>query len=386
MSILQSLLGIRLVLKIGKDRPKPVPYDVIMALSNIRVEDNAVQRDLFQMTFTAGKRQAKDYGLLRTGLFQPRNRVAIALQIGAKVEPLISGVITNFELNPSNDAGMTSFTVTGEGIDLMFDLEEKNARYSQQDDTSILQTIVNTYAKYGLNLDISDEANGLEQPDDNHLIPRQYATDLEFIQQLAARNGFVFYSDPLPNGDVRFYWGPEVRKGPRQPPLTMNMGSSASANVTSLNFTHNTRTPVTASGKRLQAENDNTKREPISPTSDSEYKVDALAANEPFTDGVVLMREIAKYDTQRAGVRAKELMIARFNTITANGEVDTVRYGHIMRAGGVIGVRGAGALYNGDYYISKVTHSIQIGKYTQNFTLQREGLGAKSDRVRQSGQ
>src|SRR5690242_1440726 len=129
MSMLQSLLGIRLVLKIGKGqgRPKPVPYDVIMALTNIEVTDNAVQRDLFQMTFTAGKRQAKDYGLFRTGLFEPRNRVAIALQIGAKVEALISGVITNFELNPSNNAGMTSFTVTGEGIDMMLDLEEKNA-------------------------------------------------------------------------------------------------------------------------------------------------------------------------------------------------------------------------------------------------------------------
>jgi phage protein D len=380
MSMLQSLLGVRLVLKMGKDRPKPVPYDVIMALSNIEVTNNAEERDLFQITFKAGKRQAKEYGILRTGLFEPRTRIAIALQIGAKVEPLISGVITYFQLNPTNEIGMTSFTVTGEGLDLLFDLVEKNAKFDQQDDTSILQTIMKTYAKYGLNLDISDKANNLEQPDDNHVIPRQYATDLEFIQQLAGRNGFVFYSDPLPNGDVRMYWGPEVRKGTRQPPLTMNMASAT--NVTSLNFTQDTRTPVTAQGDRLQIDSKNKGDEAITPPSS--YDVDSLAANPSFTDRVVLMREIAKYDTQRAGERSKELMKARFNTVTGNGEVDTVRYGHIIRAGSIIGVRGAGDLYNGDYYVSKVTHSIQIGKYTQSFTLQREGLGATSDRLLQS--
>ncbi len=74
----------------------------------------------------------------------------------------------------------------------------------------------------------------------------------------------------------------------------------------------------------------------------------------------------------------------RVKTVSASGEVDTVRYGHIMKAGGVIGVRGAGALYNGDYYVSQVTHSIQTGKYTQRFTLKREGLGATSDKVRQT--
>ncbi len=378
--MLQSLLGIRLVLKMGKGRnPKPVPYDVIMALTNIGVTDNAVERDTFQMTFTAGKSQAKEYGLLRTGLFEPGTRVAIALQIGAKVEPLISGVVRHFQLNPSNDIGMTSFTVTGDGIDVMLDLKEKNVPYSQQSDTTSLQTIIKDYANYGLVLDISDEAKKLEQPSDNELIPRQYSTDLQYIQQMAKRNGFVFYSDPLPNGDVRVYWGPEVRSGPRQPPLSMNMGSLT--NVTNLNFTQDTRTPFTTSGSRLQVDGKQESDEDISPPT--QFDVSDLAASEtPSADQIVLMREIAKYTTSRANTRANELMKAKFNAVTATGEVDTVRYGGIMRAGGVIGVRGAGALYNGDYYVTEVTHSIERGKYTQSFTLHREGLGATSDRLR----
>jgi len=377
--MLENLQGIRLILKMGKGRPKPVPYNVIIALTNIEVTDNAVTRDQFQMTFTAGKKQARDYGLLRADLFQPNNRVAIALQIGARVEPLISGVVKHFQLNPSNEIGMSTFTVTGEALDLILDMKERNAAYHQQTDTSILQTIINDYASKGIDLNISNKANNLEQPDDNHLVPRQYATDLEYIQQMAERNGFVFYSDPLPNGDARMYWGPEIRSGPRQPPLTMNMASAT--NVTQLNFVQDTRTPFTTQGSALQEGSRQKSDDDISPPT--QFDVDDLAASEtPSTDRIVLMREIAKYTQSRAESRARELMKAKFNAVTANGEVDTVRYGYIMRAGGVIGVRGAGALYNGDYYISMVKHVIERGKYIQSFTLQREGLGATSDRLR----
>lgn len=381
--MLKNLLGIRLALKMGKpgSEPKLVSQEVITALTKVEVTDNAVERDVFQMTFTLGKRQPRDYGLLRTGLFQPRTRVAIVLQIGAQVEPLISGVIAHFQLNPSNDAGMSSFTVTGDGIDMMLDLEERNASYERHSDTMIVQQLIAKYAKFGLILDVSDKAQNLNQPDGNRLIPRQYTTDQEHIQQMAERNGFVFYADPLPTGNVKMYWGPENRKGSTQPALTMNMGTAT--NVTSLNFTHDSRVPVTAQGGRLQNDSKQKSDESIAPPAD--FDVDNLAAVKTFVDRVVLMRDIAKYTSDRAKQRSTELMKARFGAVSANGEVDTVRYGHILRAGQLVDVRGAGALYNGDYYVSKVTHSIEHSKstqrYTQSFELKRESLGARKDKV-----
>lgn len=376
--MLRSLLGIRLILKMGKDRPKAVPYDVIMALSSIEITDNAVERDTFQMTFTAGKKQARDFGILRSGLFEPKTRVAVALQIGATTEPLMSGIVTHFQLNPSNNVGMSTFTVTGEGIDLALDMKEKNAQFEQQSDTTILRQIIDDYAQYGLQLDVAGVAENLEQPDNNRLIPRQYATDLQYIQQMAGRNGYVFYSDPLLNGDVRVYWGPEVRRGPRQPALSMNMGPLT--NVTRLDFTQDTRTPFTTQGSRLQSDDDQTSNEDIPPPTS--FDVDDLAASEtPAADRTVLMRDIAKFTTSYADRRANELMKAKFNAVSVSGEVDTVRYGSIMKAGGLIGLRGAGALYNGDYYVSQVVHSLQTGQYVQRFTLKREGLGATSSKV-----
>ncbi len=371
----ESLLGIRLSLKMGKQRPVPVPYEVITALNNVEVTDNAKGRDGFQLTFTLGKQRAKDYSLMQSGLFNPKTRVAIVVQIGARVEPLISGAIDHFQLTSSDEPGMSTLTVSGQGLVSLLNLEERNAAYRNQADSTIIGQLVNQYAKYGLTLKLSPK--NTEQPDQNRRVPRQYETDLEYIERMATRNGFVFYSEPLESGDVRVYWGPENRRGALQPALSVNMGTAT--NVTRLSFSLDSDAPVKAKGARMQVENKSKRDEPITPPS--QLGVDDLATAAAPSDRVVQMRDTAKYTTQEAQLSARELLLKRLDAVTGNGEVDTVRYGAILRAGRLVGVRGAGALYNGEYYVSSVKHIIERGKYTQSFQLKREGLGARKEKV-----
>ena len=58
--------------------------------------------------------------------------------------------------------------------------------------------------------------------------------------------------------------------------------------------------------------------------------------------------------------------------VVGTGEVDTSRYGSIMTARGLIGVRGVSA-YDGFYYLRQVTHHLEVGKYTQSFVMTRGG-------------
>jgi hypothetical protein len=64
------------------------------------------------------------------------------------------------------------------------------------------------------------------------------------------------------------------------------------------------------------------------------------------------------------------------NVVTATGELDALRYGDVLRARELVGVRGVGYSYDGTYYVQSVTHTLGRGSYTQRFTLAREGLGA----------
>src|SRR5437763_10028925 len=136
--MLQTILGVRVILKVGRpdSEPKRVSYEVITALSSVQVTDDAEERDGFQLTFTLGKSQAQDYSLLKKNLFAAKSRVIISIQVGTKVETLISGVVRHFQLGGSNEPGMATLTVTGDGIVTLLDEEEKNAAHKNKADST----------------------------------------------------------------------------------------------------------------------------------------------------------------------------------------------------------------------------------------------------------
>jgi hypothetical protein len=62
--------------------------------------------------------------------------------------------------------------------------------------------------------------------------------------------------------------------------------------------------------------------------------------------------------------------------VTGDGEIDSVRYGSVLRARKLVGIRGAGMTYDGNYYVRRVTHTITVGDYKQSFQVSREGTGS----------
>ncbi len=64
-----------------------------------------------------------------------------------------------------------------------------------------------------------------------------------------------------------------------------------------------------------------------------------------------------------------------------SGQLDVVRYGHVLKARQKVAVRGGGAYYDGLYNVKSVTHNIKRGEYKQSFTLKRGGVGSTIDTV-----
>ncbi len=69
------------------------------------------------------------------------------------------------------------------------------------------------------------------------------------------------------------------------------------------------------------------------------------------------------------------------DAVTGTGQLDVLRYGHVLRSRQLVGVRGAGLVYDGFYYVRSVSHTIRRGSYTQNFSLARDGLISNTPRV-----
>ena len=67
--------------------------------------------------------------------------------------------------------------------------------------------------------------------------------------------------------------------------------------------------------------------------------------------------------------------------VTGEGSLDVVRYGRLLKARQLVGVRGVGPAFDGLHYVTSVTHKIKRGEYKQSFQLSRNGLLSTVPRV-----
>lgn len=363
--MLASQLGIRLVLWMGATVPTPAPYDVLQALQSVEVTNDSETGDGFQMTFTMQKDRSLDYGLLNSSALKPDTRVVIGALMGVLPEVLIDGVIEHqqFQVDPSSGA---TLTVTGKDVSAVLDRDEKNEPYPNQPDFVIVTRILLGYPQYGL---VPDVRPTTDVPIMIDRIPRQQETDLAFINRLAERNGFVFYIEPLTLGVNRAYFGPETRLSLPQPALTQGMGPST--NVTSLSFSHDALEPVGVEGLFVDPFFKLSLPIPALPS----LKIPPLAASPSRPRRKRKTRDTANQNPARAATTAIAAATNAADAVTGDGELDAARYGRVLRARRLVGVRGAGLSYDGLWYVRGVTHQIEPGKYTQRFRISREGTG-----------
>ncbi|MCA1553166.1 MAG: hypothetical protein LC737_02180, partial [Chloroflexi bacterium] len=355
MAFLSDVLGIRLILWMGSTIPLPAPYSVVSALQRVEVTNDADSGDGFQMTFTLGKDTPVDFGLLLGGSLDPFTRVVLGVLIGAVPEVLIDGVITHHQVAPSNEPGQSTLTVTGKDVSQMLDLEEKNEEFRNQPDFVIVTRILLGYAQYGI---VPQPTPTTDFPIELQRIPRQHETDLRFIQRLAQRNGFVFYIEPLTFGVNTAYFGPENRLSLPQPALTMNMG--ASTNVKSLSFSQDALAPVGTRGTFVEPITKISIPIPSLPS----LKIPPLVASPTQPRRTVLQRETANENPAQAATSAIVAVTNSPDSVRGDGELDAARYGSVLRARKLVGVRGVGLSYDGNYYVKRVSHSIARGEYT----------------------
>jgi hypothetical protein len=361
--------------------PLPAPAMLMEKIQSVQVTHSDEGRSGFQIVFEMGRSgmaDLVDYPLQLNPLVRAFNRVVLIITFNAVPNLLMDGIITNFQFAPSNEAGKTTLTVTGEDVSVMLDMTEKTAEYPAMPEMAIVPLILAQYAQYGLVPMIVPPASaGVPNPLEE--IPVQHDTDLKYINKLAERFSYVFYVIPGPAPLMNTaYWGPPVRVGVPQRALSFNMG--AMTNVSSLSFQNNALAPTLISGKvqdemlgEMPVETFVSTRVPL--TSQP-----SILFNQPNVRTTLLTGNHS--DGRRAYAQAQAMTDKSTDeVVTANGELDATRYGAVLQPRALVGVRGVGFSYDGLYYVKSVTHDIKLGAYKQSFTLTRDGVGAISPGV-----
>jgi hypothetical protein len=373
------LKGFYLTLLIGPTVPVPAPQPVIDALTSVQITTSSGQRSGFQLSFALSKASLLSRVLLPAGLFDPNMRVIIIMTINGMPNVLMDGIIMRQEVAPSNELGQSTLTITGEDVSVLMDLIEiKGMAFPAMSAEIQVGLIIAKYAIYGM-VPLIIPSLFPDIPIPIKEIRFEKGTDLAHITKMAEDFGYVFFIEPGPAPGMNLaYWGPEIRIGLPQPALNINM--DAHTNVESLSFSYDGSSREQLA---ILIQEPLTKLPIPIPLPEISLLSPPLALRQATALKFKFLEGSAKLNPLQAMARGLGAVSKSADAITASGQLDVLRYGRVLKARQLVGVRGASTAYNGLYYVKSVTHDVQVrnGAYKQSFTLARNGLISLTPRV-----
>jgi hypothetical protein len=363
--------GVHLTLMIGPAVPLPVPREVLDALTSVTVNTGGGGPGGFQLTFTLSTDSPlHTLFLVSAGAPIPLVRVVLVATVNGTPEVLMDGVMTNHQVTAGGEGGQATLTVTGEDLSRVMDyIDFSGIPYPAMPPEVRVLAILAKYAVFGV-VPMVIPSVLVDVPIPVDRIPLQQGKDLAYVRGLADEVGYVFYVEPGPvPGVSTAYWGPEIKVGVPQPAL--NVDFDVHTNVESFSPTYvSDRKDMPA----ILIQNQATKAPIPIPIPDITPLNPPLGIVKPFPTGLDFIEGTAKLSPIRAAAIGLAKAAKSSDAVSATGTLDVLRYGRILRARQLVGVRGAGLAFDGLYYVKSVSHELKRGSYKQSFTLSRNGL------------
>jgi len=365
-----AIQNIQLTLLIGPTVPIPAPRPVMQALQSVEVTTTVGSPSGFQLSFVLSNRSP-----LHTVFLIAANAVPLALRvilvatINGTPTVLSDGIITRQEIAPAQ-GGFSTLTITGEDLTTVMDRQQFNGiPYPAMPAEARVALILAKYAVFGMiPLVIPSIFQDIPIPTDR--IPSHEGTDLAYINRLAADVGHTFYIDPGPlPGMNTAYWGPQIKIGVPQPALNTDMDAHTNVESLTFNVRHNeSALPIVFI------------QEPISKAS---IPIPIPAINPlqpplgialPIPTRIDLMKDTAKLSPIAAIAKGVAAAAGSADLVEGSGSLNVLRYGRLLKARQLVGVRGAGLAFDGLYYVKSVTSTLKQGEFKQRFSLTRNAL------------
>lgn len=367
--------AIHLSLLMGPVIPIAVPKLMIDALEVATVTSAAGSASGFQLRFKINSKSELNTifliaGAQNTSVGTPPMRVVLIVTLNGRPQPLFDGVMTRVDVQAGQNGQSGSITVTGEDLTKVMDLLDfSGIPYPAMPIAARVALICAKYAAFGI-IPLPIPALFPDVPIPIDKIPAHQGTDLAYIQQLAEEVGHVFYIEPgeVPLTNIA-YFGPELKVGPPQPALNLDM--DAHTNVESLNFNFD---PTKGVLPIVFIQNQLT-RVPIPiPIPNLNPLQPPLGVLPTPIANIKVMKDTAKMNPMQAISKGLNEAKKSQDAVSGSGSLNVLRYGHILKPRKLVGVRGVGVAYDGLYYVSSVTSTLKRGEFKQNFELSRNGL------------
>jgi len=290
------------------------------------------------------------------------------------LKTVFDGFITNVDVELGSDPDNAFIDISGMDTSVMMSLEEKIAPWPNMADSDIVQQIVGSY---GIAIQ-ADSTATVHEEDDTTIIQR--GTDIQFVRDLAQRNGMEFYFETDDTGVITAYFrAPQLSDTP-QPDLAIQFGDQSNlkkfsahlsgqrplnVKASQMDVTSNSPNVAQVSDTQLTKLGDKDANALIGGQLDSQVtpkdaQAQMLVLGPPTSDATE-MQTIVQAVRDEAGW-----------FISASGEINSDAYQSVLRPHRLVLVKGAGTTYSGKYYVTRVVHEMNHeGDYIQRFEARR---------------
>ena len=293
------------------------------------------------------------------------------------LKTVFDGFITNVDVELGSEPDNAFIYVSGMDTSVLMSLEEKIATWPNMADSDIVQQIV---AGYGVTVQ-ADTTATVHQEDDTTIVQR--ATDIQFVRDLAQKNGMEFYFETDDTGTINAYFrAPQLSDTP-QPDLAIQFGDQSNlkrfsaylsgqrplnAKAAQMDVSANSPNVAQVSDTQLTKLGDKDANTLIGgPLGSLVTPKDAMAQMlvlGPPTSDATEMQTVVQAVRDEAGWM-----------ISASGEINSDAYQSVLRPHRLVLVKGAGTTYSGKYYVTRVVHEMNHeGDYIQRFEARRNAL------------
>jgi phage protein D len=357
------LLGIGFTLLIGM---VPAPSEIVEAIQEVEIETSSEVASVFRLRLGIAQTAIGDWTVLQHDLFRPLVPVSLRVLSGDGLpQAVINGYVSSLQATYADEPDQSTVEVMGMDATLLMNLQEKVMPWPNLSASAIAAAI---FGQYAIVPSVEPTAPALVEPEGT---TTQRGTDIRFLRRLAQRSGFECYVQPEPLSGVEMgHFRPPQLAGLPQAVLNVNFG--AESNVSDFKVSYEMLRPTTVIAASVDV-----------PTKAPQPAVAPVPVSVPLGLEPSLLRVLPPPVVRPAGTglsRTAELQ-ASAQAIVDRSSWAIVAEGTagsdvgVLRPGGIVNVRGAGRVFNGSYYLTRVHHIINQEGYTQRFTARRNAIG-----------
>ena len=249
-------------------------------------------------------------------------------------------------------------------------LEEKEISWVGKSDSEIAETIFNQYQ-------FIPKVDHTVSPTRAEHTVIQRGTDIEFLKQLATRNGFECYVDKVNDQNPIGYFKNTKLDEESQGSLFMHFDEKT--NLVALDITLDGIRPMSVelkqknalSGKTFVNNNSKSTLPNLGKKNLSQLFKKSMG-NKPLPK-ILLSRHSTddRYEMERI---VDSVVDDGSWFIIAKGTVNASKYGKVLIPKKLVEINGIGDTFSGKYYVTKVTHIFTPESYVQNFEAKRNAI------------